>query len=117
MQDPKNERKRIYKVFESIRDQSTNSESISTSLTARAAVPKNKAVRQALVDNMATKASALSAESLFPTGTANTNRGSGRGGSTRKTPKELTPEQKAKKELDRDLAMSLGCAHMYVRTT
>ena len=112
MQDPENPAMRIYKVFQSIEDTREQENVTGTSVRGTAKVSGNKAFRSTLEAHITTKAAAASAGDgldLFggltqgaeqkPT-TKNKNKKA-------KVKKEVTPEEKERKEFEKDLAQPL----------
>ncbi|CAE7377638.1 unnamed protein product [Symbiodinium sp. CCMP2592] len=95
-QDPSNNEMRLYKVYQTGVDKSSNVSQLSTKLRGTARVGKNAAARNALAESLASKCAEMTKSS----------------GKTDKQPKtkkdkkalhELTHDEKQQKEFDRDL--------------
>lgn len=108
-QDPTNPRKRIYKVFDKIEESASDQAATGFGLHGRSKVADNKAQRQALADALTTKAAStlkpLSLDGLFGAAAPSKKDTKTR---NKKVPKELTPEEKQKKDFDADMKQSLG---------
>ena len=113
MQDPTNEAKRIYKVFDSIEDTREEEEVTGSALKGRAKVAANKAVRSTVEAALTTKAasSKSGADGLdlfggldaMPEQKSKKNKKN----PAPKVKKEVTPEEKAKKNFNTDLTKLL----------
>ena len=103
-QDPTNEKKRLYKVFESITNTTHEASVVGTEIRGTSDVSDNKAAREAISEHLVSEAAELASGLAGEPGTAakaKPNRKTGK--------KELTEEQKAKKKFDKDVAQILGC--------
>ena len=109
-QDPENPRKRIYRVFDKIDESASDQAATGFGLHGRSQVADNKAQRQAFADALTTKAASTMGSSslggLF--GGAEPSKRKDPKGRNKKVPKELTPEEKSKKDFDADMKQSLG---------
>ena len=106
-QDRDNPRKRLYKVFDQVEDVRGHETAYGSNLSGTARVQQNKAVRQALSNSLAGKMAnqpngmdeLFGAPLTTPTPKATAKK---------KGKKELTPEEKEKKDLEKEIQRILG---------
>ena len=112
MQDPENPAMRIYKVFQSIEDTREQENVTGTSVRGTAKVSGNKAVRSSLESHITTKAAAAgsSGDGLDLFGGLNLGAEPPKSvtkNKKAKVKKEVTPEEKERKDFEKDLAQPL----------
>ena len=107
-QDPENERKRIYKVFDKIEDVRQDEETTGHQILGSAKVGTNKAIRSAVESALTTKAASSSSGGDGLDLWAGITIGAEKPKKNPKPKKERSPEEMEKKQFDTELLKILG---------
>ena len=114
-QDPQNEKKRLYKVFDRIDDSRSHETAVGSGLHGVAKVPGNKAYRTAMASALTNKASGL-ANGLGDLFGAPAGQQEKKEKKAKKEKKELTREEEMQKNFDKNLTQCLVCCMQHVET-